>query len=142
VVTLRVLDVRNSGTLGELAIFWVVRVAEAFTRAHQPAETIAAPVDQNRNGVKALCSHWTPDLDKCRPTVLASASKGWHDSRSTGLVAMEHLLSVATWPRAALPPDFEGRFSVEMIRSGHIRWRLDGAPPKRGWIMLPEGDSR
>ena len=57
-------------------------------------------------------------------------------------VAVEHLLSVATWPRAALPPDFAARFSVEMIRSGHIRWRLDGAPPKRGWIMLPEGDSR
>jgi hypothetical protein len=57
-------------------------------------------------------------------------------------VAIEHLLSVATWPRAALPPDFEARFSVEMIRSGHIRWRLDGAPPKRGWIMLPEAESR
>jgi hypothetical protein len=57
-------------------------------------------------------------------------------------VAMEHLLSASTWPRAALPPDFDARFSVEMIRSGHIRWRLDGAPPKRGWIMLPEGEPR
>jgi hypothetical protein len=25
-----------------------------------------------------------------------------------------------------------------MIRSGQIRWRLDGAPPKRGVIMLRE----
>jgi hypothetical protein len=56
--------------------------------------------------------------------------------------AVEHLLSVTTWPSPALPPDFDARFSVEMIRSGHIRWRLDGAPPKRGWIMLPEGDPR
>jgi hypothetical protein len=56
--------------------------------------------------------------------------------------AVEHLLSVATLPRAALPSDFDARFSVEMIRSGHIRWRLDGAPPKRGWIMLAEGESR
>jgi hypothetical protein len=53
------------------------------------------------------------------------------------------LHSFATWPTTeALPPDFDASFYVEMIRSGHIRWRLDGAPPKRGWIMLPEGDSR
>lgn len=57
-------------------------------------------------------------------------------------VAVEPLLSVATWPRVALPPDFDARFDVEMIRSGHIRWRLDGAPPKRGWIMLPEKEAR
>ncbi len=43
---------------------------------------------------------------------------------------------------AALAPDFDTRFHIEMIRSGHIRWRLDGAPPERGWIMLPEGKSR
>jgi hypothetical protein len=48
------------------------------------------------------------------------------------------LMSVNTWPGSALPSDFDARFSVEMIRSGHIRWRVDGAPPKRGWIMLPD----
>jgi hypothetical protein len=57
-------------------------------------------------------------------------------------VAFEPFLSVTTWPSPALPPDFEALLSIEMIRSGHIRWRLDGAPPKRGWIMLPEGGSR
>jgi hypothetical protein len=57
-------------------------------------------------------------------------------------VAFEPFLSVTTWPSPALPPDFDARFSVEMIRSGHIRWRLDGAPPKRGWIMRPEGEPR
>ena len=46
-------------------------------------------------------------------------------------VAIEHLYSVAKWP-PALPPDFDERFRLEMIRSGHIRWRLEGAPPKRG----------
>ena len=56
-------------------------------------------------------------------------------------VAIEHLYSVDRWP-PALPPDFDERFLLEMIRSGHIRWRLEGAPPKRGWIMLPEGESR
>jgi hypothetical protein len=58
------------------------------------------------------------------------------------LVAAEHFSSTTGWPRAALPPDFEERFSVEMIRSGHIRWRLDDAPPKRGWIMLRQSEAR
>ena len=56
-------------------------------------------------------------------------------------VAFEHLYSVGTWP-PTLPADFDERFRLEMIRSGHVRWRLEGAPPKRGWIMLPEGESR
>jgi hypothetical protein len=44
--------------------------------------------------------------------------------------------SVAGGPTlAALASDFDSRFHIEMIRSGHIRWRLDGAPPERGWIM-------
>jgi len=58
------------------------------------------------------------------------------------LVATEHLLSASIWPSTALPPDFDARFNVEMIRSGHVRWRFAGAPPTRGWIMLQEGGSR
>lgn len=58
------------------------------------------------------------------------------------LVAMENLQAVSAWPRAALTADLDARFHVEMIRSGHVRWRLDGTPPKRGWIMLPEEASR
>jgi hypothetical protein len=57
-------------------------------------------------------------------------------------VAMESFDSATTWPASPMPPAFDSRLHVEMIRSGHIRWRLDGTPPKRGWIMLPEGDSR
>jgi hypothetical protein len=56
-------------------------------------------------------------------------------------VAPEHLYSVDRWP-PVLPSDFDERFRLEMIRSGHVRWRLEGAPPKRGWIMLPERESR
>jgi hypothetical protein len=63
-------------------------------------------------------------------------------NRKVDLVAEERLLSVDGWPRSALPFGFDARFSVEMIRSGHVRWRRDGAPPTSGWIMLPEGQSR
>ena len=45
-------------------------------------------------------------------------------------------------PVIGAPVDVDARLHVEMIRSGHIRWRLDGTPPKRGWIMMPEGESR
>ena len=57
-------------------------------------------------------------------------------------VTMEQLYSVGKWSQTVLPPDFDTRLTVEMIRSGHVRWRLDGAPPKRGWIMLPDEEKR
>jgi hypothetical protein len=54
------------------------------------------------------------------------------------LAARELLVSTPVWPRAAAPPEFDARFSMEMIRSGHVRWRFEDAPPKRGWIMRPD----
>jgi hypothetical protein len=44
------------------------------------------------------------------------------------------------WPAPALPPDFDKRLTLEMIRTGHVHWKIDGGPPKRGWVMLPETD--
>lgn len=55
-----------------------------------------------------------------------------------GQVAFEQLHSVDSWPDPALPPRIDRAIEFEMIRSGHVRWRLDGRPPKRGWITLPE----
>jgi hypothetical protein len=57
-------------------------------------------------------------------------------------VAMQPLMTSTLWPRPALPTDLDARLTLEMIRSGHVRWRLDGAPPKRGWFMLPEARTR
>ena len=59
-----------------------------------------------------------------------------------GIAAEEELYSIDTWPQAGLPPELDARFSVKMIRSGHVHWRIEDAPPKRGWIMLPEEKSR
>jgi len=47
-----------------------------------------------------------------------------------------------TWPKPALPENLDARLTIEMIRTGHVHWKLDGAPPKRGWVMLPEEKSR
>jgi hypothetical protein len=57
-------------------------------------------------------------------------------------IAIEPLYSVGAWSQTVLAPDFDTRLTVEMIRSGHVRWRLGGAPPKRGWIMLPDEEKR
>ena len=46
------------------------------------------------------------------------------------------------WPTPALPQNLDARLTIEMIRSGHVRWRIDGKPPKRGWVMLPEEKTR
>jgi hypothetical protein len=47
-----------------------------------------------------------------------------------------------TWPKPALPENLDARLSIDMIRSGQVHWKLDGAPPKRGWVLPPEEKSR
>jgi len=37
-----------------------------------------------------------------------------------------------------LPPGIDGRLTLQMVRSGHVLWRVEGEPPKRGWLMLPD----
>lgn len=48
----------------------------------------------------------------------------------------------SSWPGRGLPVEVEKGLSFDMIRSGHVRWKLDGAPPKRGWFIIGEGVSR
>jgi hypothetical protein len=50
--------------------------------------------------------------------------------------------TATTWPRPALPPDTDSAITLEMVRSGNVRWRHDGAPPMRGWLLIEEGDAR
>jgi hypothetical protein len=58
------------------------------------------------------------------------------------VAAMELVDETDHWPEPGLTEKFDDRLTLEMIRSGNVRWRLAGAPPKRGWIMLPEEKSR
>jgi hypothetical protein len=55
---------------------------------------------------------------------------------------MVPVASTTELPDPTVPADFDTRLAVEMIRSGHIRWRLDGRPPKRGWMMLDPENGR
>ena len=58
------------------------------------------------------------------------------------ITAIEEFGQSDSWPKPALPQNLDARLTLEMIRSGNVRWRLDGTPPKRGWIMMPEEKSR
>lgn len=58
------------------------------------------------------------------------------------VVVMEQLATRDSWPSRDLPADLAARFHFDVIRSGHVRWRFDDDPPKRGWIMLPQEDRR
>ena len=57
-------------------------------------------------------------------------------------LADQGLTTQASFPGSGLPVGVEKALSLEMIRSGHVRWKLDGAPPKRGWFMIGEGIRR
>lgn len=59
-----------------------------------------------------------------------------------GYFREQELQAAPSWPDPPAPPDLGTRVSLEMIRSGHVRWRIPGAPPKRGWLMLPEERER
>jgi hypothetical protein len=68
-----------------------------------------------------------------------------HEVRTNAVepvVLLEQVGAADGWPSPGLPPDVDARLTLEMIRSGHVRWRIAGDPPKRGWIMRPEEDAR
>jgi hypothetical protein len=59
------------------------------------------------------------------------------------MVAMEEQFDVIDgWPSPALPENLDARFTMQMVPSGNIQWKLDGAPPRRGWVMVPQGERR
>ena len=65
----------------------------------------------------------------------------WHlfevDTRGIGHGGLAELATQLEWPAASVEADV----SFEMIRTGHVRWRIDGDPPRRGWLMRG-GDDR
>lgn len=116
-------------------------VARVRVTALQPPDD-AAPGVKARHFLEMFSWHggWNPRDGR------AMYELRWHvyEMRDDTLemVGMWPLDAASIWPRPALPADLDARLTLEMIRSGHVRWRLDGAPPKRGWIMLAEGKPR
>ena len=101
----------------------------------------AAPGVKPRRFVETLTWHYGGELAGASSKFALNWQMFEVRGQTVVPVAIEHFYSADRWP-PALPANFDERFRLEMIRSGHVRWRLEGAPPKRGWIMLPEGESR
>ncbi len=63
----------------------------------------------------------------------------WHlyevSNHTLAILTLEELEVSATWPDPPAPAGLDSRVAFEMLRSGNIRWRLAGAPPKRGWLL-------
>ena len=59
-----------------------------------------------------------------------------------GFGGIAEVTTVVGWPGFRLPVAVAAGPVMEMIRSGHVRWRFDGGPPKRGWLMLSEPSTR
>ena len=108
------------------------------------ATTIEPPANA-APGVKArqLVEMFTCHIRKDPTTATVRFPLTWHvfevlPNRVEPRVAMQELFTAHVWPGRTLPAGIDQGLSLEMIRSGHVRWKLEGAPPKRGWIMLPE----
>jgi len=50
----------------------------------------------------------------------------------------EIILAASSSIQEGLPAGIEARVTFQMVRSGHVLWRVEGAPPRRGWLMLPD----
>ena len=50
----------------------------------------------------------------------------------------EIILASSSSIQEGVPAGIEARVTFQMVRSGHVLWRVEGAPPKRGWLMLPD----
>ena len=64
------------------------------------------------------------------------------DKRIHFFVTGDEFVTRSSWPGRGLPVEVEKGLTLEMIRSGHVRWKLEGSPPKRGWFMIGGGVER
>jgi len=58
------------------------------------------------------------------------------DGRIWFYMVAQGMATRAGWPERGLPAEIEKGLTLEMIPSGQVRWKLEGLPPKRGWIMV------
>ena len=84
---------------------------------------------------------WVPGIKDGAPIY----SLNWdvyevRDGRIRFFMVAQGVATRADWPERGLPAEIEKGLTLEMIRSGHVRWKLEGVPPKRGWIMLAGGE--
>jgi hypothetical protein len=87
---------------------------------------------------------WQPMFGRAAQPIAYGLAWIAYEIAPTGVLPAEPqtLVVSSQWPRAGLPQEIASAVSMEMIRSGHVRWRIADAPPRRGWIMRPSEEPR
>jgi hypothetical protein len=103
-------------------------------------------VDVPENAPPSIAPRHFVEVFAWRRNDLATRSEGTYELswqmfviRGKEMLPMIQEMSLAASPSIAqgLPPGIDARVTLQMVRSGHVLWRIEGAPPKRGWLMLP-----
>ena len=90
-------------------------------------ESLTWHVGRRPDGTRVTELHWT--LLEVGP-------------RELGQAAHERLPWSGDWPGLEQASDLAPALSMQMIRTGHVRWRIEGTPPLRGWILRSEKKER
>lgn len=90
-------------------------------------ESLTWHVGRRPDGTRVTELHWT---------LLEVGPDG------VGQAGQERLPWSGDWPGLEQSSDLAPVLSLQMIRTGHVRWRIEGTPPVRGWILRSEKKER
>jgi hypothetical protein len=90
-------------------------------------ESLTWHVGHRPEGTRVTELHWT---------LLEIGANG------VGQAGHESLPWSGDWPGLEQSVDVAPALSLQMIRTGHVRWRIEGTPPLRGWILRSDKQER
>ena len=115
--------------------------------AHTAIRTIGPPEDAApgvgaRHFIELFSWHAGQDPEYHTPAYVLQWQPYEVSDAGIGFGGIAEVTTVSSWPGLGLPVDVGSGPVMEMIRSGHVRWRIDGNPPRRGWLMRSEARTR
>lgn len=134
------MDDTNASAFTDLFMCPLAVAGVRATSLHPPAD--AAPGVTARHFVEVFSWHRNPPERPGQMSYVLTWTAYEIRKNVVAPVTFELVHAADRWPRPGLPSDLDLRGSLQMIRSGHVRWLIAGDPPKRSWILLPEAHGR
>jgi hypothetical protein len=116
-------------------------IAHITTRTIGPPDN-PAPGIGPRHFVELFSWHLSQDPKSQALTYVLQWQPYEVSDAGIGFGGIAEVATVTSWPGLGLPAGLATVPVMEMIRSGHVRWRIDGNPPRRGWFMRSEALTR
>ncbi len=116
-------------------------IAHTAIRTIEPPEDAAAGVGA-RHFIELFSWHAGQDPESHAPAYVLQWQPYEVSDAGIGVGGIVEVTTVSSWPGLGLPARLATVPVMEMIRSGHVRWRIDGDPPRRGWFMRSEARTR